>query len=114
MRRLLFFSLVVGVFLLNVAASGTSEQNAIAIASAAGLALTFVYKYIPTAGHYMVAITVAVSILAGLGGMIWSGELSLSHLDLTNLYVTAISAYGISQLAYATLTQSPKTIKAVE
>jgi len=113
MRRFLLILMIVGIGLVNIAASGTSEQNAIAIASVAGFVLTFLYKFLPQAGHYMVAITVAVSILAALGAMVASGELSLSHVDVSSLYVTAMSAYGISQLVYATLTQSPKTVNAV-
>jgi len=112
-RRFILVAFVLALYVVNIAASGTSEQNAIAIASVVGLVLPFVYKLIPAAGHYMVAITVGVSVVVALVAMVTSGELALDHVDLSSLYVTAMSVYGLSQFVYATLTQKRSTEGAV-
>ena len=114
MRRfVLFLALAV---LMGVAATGGSEQTAVAIVAIAGVLLPLVLKYIPAAGHYMVAITLAASAVIAVIAEIASGEIVLANLSATNgqqLLVTALSVWGLSQVVYATLTQSPKTVNAV-
>jgi hypothetical protein len=115
-RRFLLIGVVLGAWVVNVAASGTSQSNAIALATVAGLLLPFVFKAIPAAGHYMVAIVVGVSFLVAVGAMLLSGELDLSQLQAANtttLLGLFMTVYGLGQLVYSALTQSPKTAVAV-
>lgn len=111
--RLILFALF--VFAVNVAASGSSQQNAIAIISVLGLVLPFLYKYVPAAGKYMVAITLVVSIIAAAVAEVLSGEVNISNLQANPslLYLSALSVYGLSQFIFATLKQSPKTLNLV-
>lgn len=100
----------------NIAATGTSQANAIAMITIAGLGLPFLFKLVPSAGHWMVAITVVVSLLASIGAEVLSGELVLSALpkaDVPTLLASFLSVYGLTQFLYALLTQSPKTTSAV-
>jgi hypothetical protein len=116
MRRLLIYGAIALVALVNIAATGTSQANATAILSIIGLVLPFVYKYVPAAGKYMVAITVGVSFVGGVVAEVSSGELSLSNLTSANptlLYMTVLSVYGLSQFMFAALKQQPSTLKAV-
>jgi hypothetical protein len=116
MRRLMIYGAILAVALVNIAATGTSQANATAILSIIGLVLPFVYKYVPAAGHYMVAITVGVSIIGALAAEVVSKEVSLSNLTAANptvLYMSVLSVYGLSQFMFAALKQSPSTVKAV-
>lgn len=115
-RRLLLIGVVLGAWLFNIAASGTSQENAIAIATIAGLVLPFFFKLIPAAGHYMIAIVVVISFLAAAGAMLLSGELDLSKLqtaDTGTLLGLFMTVYGLGQFVYSTLTQHPDTTGAV-
>lgn len=110
------WSAILLVVFVNIAATGKSQANAIAIASFLGFALPFVYKYIPAAGHYMVVITVVVSIVGALVSEVLSGEVSLTSLQKTDpsvLYLSVLNVYGLSQFMFSLLTQSNKTAKAV-
>jgi hypothetical protein len=101
---------------LNIAATGQSEQNAAAIAGVAGVLLPLALKYVPAAGHYMVAISLAAAVVISVVAEVASGEVVLSNLSATNgqaLLLMALSVWGLSQIVYATLTQSPKTASAV-
>lgn len=114
MRRLVLF--VALAMFLGVAATGQSAENAAAIAGVAGLLLPLALKFVPAAGHYMVAITLVASAIIAIAAEVASGEIVLSNLSATNgqaLFVTALSVWGLSQIIYATLTQSPKTAPAV-
>jgi hypothetical protein len=116
MRRLLLIGAVLGAWVANIAATGQSEQNAIAIATVIGLLLPFVLKLVPQAGHAMVAITVVAAFVAAVAAELLSGELSLSNLgalDTQTLLGLFMSVYGLSQLVYSTLTQKPATTVAV-
>jgi hypothetical protein len=115
-RRLLLIGVVLSAWVVNIAASGSSQENAIAIATIAGLVLPFLFKYVPKAGHYMIAIVVAVSALAAVGAMLLSGDLDIEHLQ--NLNTTALlglfmTVYGLGQLVWSILTQHPDTQGAV-
>lgn len=115
-RILTLVVLVIAIFLITAATSG-SETTAATIAGIAGVVLPLVLKFVPAAGHYMVAITLVASLLIAGGAELASGELVLTNLnagDLPALLTTALSVWGLSQIVYATLTQSPKTAKAVE
>ena len=74
LRRILFGLAIVGAVLVNVAATGSSQADAIAIATVMGFALPFLYKYLPQVGHYMVAITVVASALTAVAAELYSGE----------------------------------------
>ena len=116
MRRLMVLALVLMAWLLLTAATGSSQATAIAIASIVALILPFVYKYVPAVGHYMVALTLVVSLLVAVGAELLTGELVLSQLqsvDGTTLFALFLGVYGLSQAVYAALTQSPKTATAV-
>ena len=113
---LALLSLIFVLVFMLIAASGQSDQNAVAIAAVAGVLLPLALKYVPAAGHYMVAISLAASAVIAIVAELASGELVLSNLSATNgqaLFVTALSVWGLSQVVYATLTQSPSTTKAV-
>lgn len=108
--------LILAMAFLSIAATGQSEQNAAAIASIAGVLLPLVLKYVPAAGHYMVAISLGASAVIAVIAEVASGEVVLTNLSATNgqvLLLTALSVWGLSQIVYATLTQSPKTTGAV-
>lgn len=117
MIRLLRYLLVVVVFVLvNVAATGTSQANAIAFASAFGVILALTGKYIPAVGHRMVGIVVVLSFVLAIVAEVASKEISLSNLQSTDpahLLTAFLSVWGLSQFLFATLTQSTKTAKAV-
>jgi hypothetical protein len=116
MKRLLLLALVVFGWVLLIAATGGSQSTAIALAAVAGLILPFVLKYVPAVGHYMVAITLIVSLVVAVLAMLISGELVLSKLqstDAATLFALFLSVYALSQVVYAALTQSPKTASAV-
>jgi hypothetical protein len=114
-RSLLGIVVMVAVF-VSMAATGQSEQNAAAIAAVAGVLLPLALKFIPAAGHYMVAISLGASIAIAVIAEVASGEMVLSNLGATNgqaLLLMALSVWGLSQIVYASLTQSPKTAGAV-
>jgi hypothetical protein len=114
-RVVLLCAFILAVF-LNIAATGQSEQNAAAIAGVAGVLLPLALKYVPAAGHYMVAISLAAAVVISVVAEVASGEVVLSNLSATNgqaLLLMALSVWGLSQIVYATLTQSPKTASAV-
>jgi hypothetical protein len=117
LRKILLPLVLAAILLVNIAATGSSQANAIAIASVVGLALPFLYKVFPVAGHYMVIITVVVSVICAVVAEVAGGEIKLSNfqgtLDTTHLYLIVMSVYGLSQFMFAFLTQSPKTAKAV-
>ena len=116
MKRLLVLTFGVLGSLLLIAATGGSQSTAIAIAAVAGLILPLVLKYVPAAGHYMVAITLVASLVVAVLAELISGELVLSDLqkaDPTTLFAMFLSVYGLSQVVYSALTQSPKTAGAV-
>jgi hypothetical protein len=100
-----------------MAATGTSASNAVAIAGVLAVLLPFGLKIVPAAGHYMVAISMAASVVVAAIAEIASGEIVLSNLSATNgslLLATVLSVYALSQAVYAILTQSPKTAKLVQ
>ena len=116
MKRLLVIAIVFAVWLLLTAATGSSQSTAIALASVAALILPFVLKYVPAVGHYMVAITLVVSLAVAIGAELLSGELVLSQLqsaDASTIFTLFLGVFGLSQAVYAVLTQSPKTTGAV-
>jgi hypothetical protein len=116
LRRFLLVGAVLGAWVVNIAASGTSQSNAIALATVAGLLLPFVFKAIPAAGHYMVAIVVGISFAVAVGAMLISGELDINQLqsaNTTTLLGLFMTVYGLGQFVYSTLTQSSKTAGAV-
>ncbi len=115
-RRLLLIGVVLVAWVVNIAASGTSQENAIAIATIAGLVLPFLFKLVPAAGHYMIAIIVTVSFLAAAGAMVLSGDLDLTRLQQANttaLLGLFMEVYGLGQFVYSVLTQHPATVNAV-
>lgn len=104
------------IWLLTVAAAGGSQSTAIALAGVAGVILPFVLKLVPAAGHYMVLIALGASLFIAVLAEIISGEIVLSHLQSTDpktLFALFLSVWGLSQIVYATLSQSPKTAGAV-
>jgi len=115
--RWLFIVFGVAVtYAMIMAASGGSQSTAIAIAGVVGVLLPFVLKLVPAAGHYMVGITLGASLLVALLAEAVSGEIVLSNLkstDAATLLGLFLSVWGLSQIVYATLTQSPKTAGAV-
>ena len=116
MKRLLFVLGLMGLWFVLAAATGGSQSTAIAIATVVALILPFVLKYVPAAGHYMVGITLIVSFVVAVLAELVSGEIDLSKLgsiDPTALLAMFLSVYGLSQVVYALLTQSPKTASAV-
>jgi hypothetical protein len=101
---------------LLIAATGGSQSTAIALATVAALILPFVLKYVPAVGHYMVAITLIVSLVVAVLAELISGELVLSNLQSTNattVLAMFLSVYALSQVVYSVLAQSPKTAPAV-
>lgn len=117
MRRILFAVLILLALFTTIAATTDSAETAAKITAVAGVILPFLLKLVPAAGHYMVAITLAASLLIAGVAMWYTGELVLTNLSATNLPLllsTALSAWGLSQIVYATLTQHPSTAKLVE
>ncbi len=115
-KRRLFLLAIVGVWLVTLAATGGSQSTAIAIAAVVGVLLPLGLKYIPAAGHYMVGISLGASLVVAVIAEIVSGEIVLSNLQATDaqtLLALFLSVWGLSQIVYATLTQSPKTAAAV-
>lgn len=116
MKRLLMIGLVVVALFMLTAASPASETSALAIAGVAGIILSLLAKYVPAVGHYMVVITLAASLAVAVLAEIVTGELVLTKLqsaDPATLFAAFMSAWGLSQITYAFLTQSPKTAGAV-
>lgn len=117
MRRLLAGIAIGLALLLNIAATGTSEADAIAIAAVFGVVATFVYKKVPAVGHYMVTITVVASFVIAVVSELLSQELKISNLqgsiDPTQLLLQFMSVYGLGQFLFASLKQSPKTVALV-
>jgi uncharacterized membrane protein (DUF441 family) len=116
MKRLLFVALVPMAWLLLIGATGGSQSTAIAIATVVALVLPFALKYIPAAGHYMVAITLGASLVVAVLAEVATGEIVLSNLQATNataLLAMFLSVYGLSQVVYSLLAQSSKTAATV-
>lgn len=116
-RQLLAFSVALAVWVVLTAASASSQSTAIAIASIVGIVLPFVLKFIPAAGHYMLLITLGVSLLVAVAAELISGEIVLSNLqavDAKTLFALFLSVWGLSQIVYAALSQSPKTASTVQ
>lgn len=116
MKRLIVGVIVFAVWLALTAASPASEASALAISGVAGVILSLLAKYVPATGRYMVGITLGLSLLVAIVAEIVTGELVVTKLqsaDPATLFATFMSAWGLSQLTYAWLTQSPKTVKAV-
>src|SRR5881392_935022 len=104
-RKLLFGIGVFAVVLVTMAASGASQANAIALSTIAGIILPLVLKYVPAAGHYMVAITVGASLVVAVLAELMSGELVLNNLqgmDTSALLAAFVLVYGLSQFVYST------------
>lgn len=104
------------IWLMLTAASPASQASALAIAGVAGVILSFVAKYVPAVGRWMVVITLASSFGIAVLAELVTGELVLTKLqsaDPATLFAAFMSAWGLSQLTYAWLTQSPKTAGAV-
>jgi hypothetical protein len=116
MRKFLF-GLVVGLAVLaNIAATGTSEANGIAIATIFGLILPFLLKHVPAVGKYMWAITIGAAFVTAVGAELLSGELDIANLQGASvpvLLATFMSVYGLSQALFSLLKQSPTTAPAV-
>lgn len=107
---------LVALWLVLTAASAPSETTALAICGVAGVALSFVLKLVPANGFWILGITLAASFAIAVGAELYTGELVLSelqHADASTLVKDFMSAWGLSQLTYAALTQSPKTVGAV-
>jgi ABC-type glucose/galactose transport system permease subunit len=116
MKRLFIVALVVLGWLLLTASTGNSQNTALAIAAVAGVVLPLVLKYVPSAGHYMIAITLVVSLAIAAVAELLTGEIVLSRLQATDaqtLFTTFLGVWGLSQIVYAALTQSPSTAKLV-
>ena len=116
MKRLLVGIVVLVIWVTTVAASAASQSSALAIAGVIGVILPFILKLVPAAGHYMIAITLVASLLVAVLAELVSGELVLSSLQKTDpvaLFTLFMSVWGLSQVVYAILIQSPKTAGAV-
>src|SRR5690349_5993130 len=105
MRRLLIIVIGFALYVALIAASAASQSSALEIAAVVGLVLPFVLKLVPAAGHYMVAITLVVSLLVAVIAEAFTGELvlsNLSHTDYASLFTIFMSVWGLSQVVYAT------------
>src|SRR5467141_1080375 len=112
MRRLFILAAAIALWLVLTAAAPASTSSALAIAGVVGVLLPLVLKFVPAAGHYMIAITLIVSLLVAVIAEVVTGELVLSDLSKTDyaaLFTIFMSVWGLSQVVYATLAQSPKT-----
>jgi hypothetical protein len=116
MKRLIIGLGMFFIWLFVTAATPASEASALAISGVAGVILSLLVKYVPAAGRWMVGITLGLSLLVAIAAEVATGEIVLSNLQSASpatLFATFMSAWGLSQLTYAWLTQSPKTVKAV-
>lgn len=117
MRKVFLFVGLGGVWFALTAATEASQTTALAIAGVVAVLLPLVLKAVPAAGHWMVGITLAASLVVAVISEWISGELVLSNLqgtDVQALFTLFLSVWGLSQIVYATLSQSPKTAGAVQ